>query len=396
VAAVTRAALALTAIVVAATGCNNLQGFGGPVPPLVQFNVLVTGALPPGTTPLSLQVALVWGAQWLPEPFCVIPTSADIDPTDADKVIAVGCRDPLGFIPARVTASVPVTIGTPTTLPLSSDPSTDLLVGSITSRAGYASLVFYDDVDGDGTLGLSSARPAQSGGRDRPDDQPGADSPDIVYGASFLTMTAPDQRVAFLQGTFDPTAAFYPRHKCPAPDPTDPTMNTANGFFVLGASGFGDAQMALIVSAMGMLPDEKDPTQCTISPDPTTPVGPDGLIPAVISIAAQTPTSDLDEVSCLEQTLDGSVRYRQPPTDKPADFVNRTTACENLPSFGGTGPSLNLTQLVVSGIVSGPSTDRCKGLTHYTLRGCREAVDCAIPDWDFTASPPAWWPCNPP
>jgi len=393
---VTRAAWALTAVAVAAMGCNNLQGFGGPVPPLAQFNVEVTGTLPPGATPRSLQVALVWGAQWLTEPFCVLPTATDLDATGAANVIAAGCRDPFGFVPARVTASVPITVGTPTTLPLYTDPASDLLVGTLTSRAGYASLVFYDDVDGDGTLGLSSSRPAQSGGRDRPEDQPANDSVDIVYGASFLTMTEPDQRVAFLQGTFDPAAAFYPRQDCLAPDPTDPSMNTANGFYVLGASGF-DASTAPAISAAGMLPPDTDLSQCTISPNPTTPVGPGGLIPAVISIAAETPSNDLNEVSCVEQTLDGSVRYRQPPT-APGDFVIRTTACENLPSFGPSsgggdaGTTLNLHQLIVSGL----PTDRCKGLTHYTLRGCREDVSCAIPDWDFTANPPAWWPCPTP
>ena len=387
-----RATLALTAIAVAATGCNNVKGFGGPVPPLVQFNVLVTGELPPGTTPHSLQVALVWGAQWLPEPFCVIPVD-QTNPlaTYIEAVITAGCRDPFGFVPARVTASVPVTIGTPTTLPLTSDPSTDLLVGSITSRSGYASLVFYDDVDGDGTLGLSSSRPAQFGGRDGPDQGETTDFPDIVYGTSFLTMTAPDQRVAFLQGTFDPTAAFYPRKDCPAPDPTDPSMNTANGFYVLGASGF-DASTALAISAKGMLPPEKDLTQCTISPTPATPPGPDGLIPAVISIAAKTPAQDLDEVSCVEQTLDGSVRYRQPPTDAPADFAVRITSCAPLPSLGGGdgGTPPVLTQFIVSGLPG----DRCEGLTHYTLRGCREDVYCAVPDWDFTANPPNWWTCS--
>jgi hypothetical protein len=386
------ATLALAAVGVAAAGCNDLQGFGGPVPPIVQFTVEVTGELPPAVSPRSLQVALVWGAQWLPEPFCVIPTAYDLDPAGAADVIAAGCRDPFGFVPARVTASVPVTPGTPTTLPLYSDPSTDLLVGSITSRSGYASLVLYDDVDGDGTLGLSAPRPAPSGGRDGPDHVEMPDSPDIVYGASFLTMTEPDQRVAFLQGTFDPTAAFYPRQGCPAPDPSDPTMNTANGFYVLGASGF-DGSTALAISAMGMLPPETDLGQCAISPTPTAPVGPDGLIPAVISIAARAPTAALDEVSCVEQTLDGSVRYRQPPANEPADFAVRTTGCESLPSLGtGADPTLNLTQL----IVSGQPGERCKGLTHYTLRGCREDVACALPDWDFTANPPAWWPCPPP
>jgi hypothetical protein len=377
---VKRAALALAAL--AAAGCNNLGGLGGPVPPLVQFNVEVTGDLssvqPP---PLSLQVALVWGAQWLTEPFCILPVDPnDLNAPDINKVIAAGCRDPFGFVPARVAASVPVTIGTPTTLPLYDNPSTDLLVGAITSRSAYASLVFYDDRDGNGTLDLAQSHPATMGGRDGPDQEDTNDSPDIVYGASFVTMTAADQRVSFLQGTFDPTAAFYPRNGC-----TDPSPSTPGGFYVLGAGGF-DPTTALAEAAMGLLPPEQDPTLCTsVAEDSST-----ATIPTLISIAAKAP-ADVEEVSCDEQTLDGSTRYRQPPADKPSDLDLRTTACASLPAFDA-GSQPNLTQLVVSG----RPTDRCKGLTHYTLRGCRENVSCAVPDWDFTANPPAWWKCTPP
>jgi len=377
---VKRAALALAAVAVA--GCNNLQGLGGPVPPLVQLNVEVTGDLssvqPP---PVSLRVALVWGAQWLTEPFCILPVDPN-DPhaTDINKVIAAGCRDPLGFVPARVAASVPITIGTPTTLPLYDNPSTDLLVGAITSRSAYASLVFYDDRDGNGTLDLAQSHPATTGGRDGPDQQDTNDSPDIVYGASFVTMTAADQRVFFLQGTFDPTAAFYPRNGC-----TDPNPSTPGGFYLLGAGGF-DPTTALAAAAMGLLPPEQDPTLCTsVAEDSST-----ATIPTLISINAQAP-ADVEEVSCDEQTLDGSTRYRQPPADQPSDLDLRTTACASLPAFDA-GSQPNRHQFVVSG----RPTDRCKGLTHYTLRGCRENVACTVPDWDFTANPPAWWTCSPP
>jgi hypothetical protein len=193
-----------------------------------------------------------------------------------------------------------------------------------------------------------------------------SDSSDIIYGASFLTMTAPDQRVAFLQGTFDETSAFYPRSGC-APDPAD-------GFSVLGAGGFS-AAAGFASAASGTLPME-DPTTCTDGPPDTT----------LVAVAAQAP-ANLAEVSCVEDTLDGSTRYREPPTDAP-DLTDRVSACASLPSFDA-GSQPNLIQLVVSG----RSTDHCMGLTHYTLRGCREDVACAVPDWDFTANPPAWWPC---
>jgi hypothetical protein len=346
-------------VVFGATGCNDLQGLGGPVPPLATFQVEATGDL--GTSFASLQVALVWGAQWLPEPFCILPPAS----ASAAAVITAGCRDPFGFVPSLVAAAVPVTIGTPTSLPLFDPPPTDVLVGDVTSRIGYASLVFYDDRDGSGTLNLSESHPTAFGGGG-PDQQDMPDSSDVIYGASFLTMTAPDQRVSFLQGTFDPTSAFYPRSGCTAPA-------TNSEFQVLTAGGFS-AAAGFAAAAAGTLPTENPP--CNVQ-DPSA---------ALIMIAAQAP-ADVAEASCTERTLDGTTRYRQPPNDA-LDLAGRVYACAPLPSFDA-GDQTGLTQLVVSGL----PTDHCVGLTHYTLRGCNEDVSCAVPDWDFTANPPAWWPC---
>lgn len=352
----------------ATAGCNSLQGLGGQVPPLATFQIEATGNIG-SLPPVSLQVALVWGAQWLTEPFCILPpdsASVPPDPASVTAVIAAGCRDPFGFVPSLVGASVPVTLGTPTQLPLFNPPPTDVLVGDATSRIGYASLVLYDDRDGTGTLDFSESHPTPFGGDGGPDQQDQSDSRDVVYGASFLTMTAPDQRVSFLDGTFNPNAAFYPRHGCGDPPPQ---------FGVLGASGFSAAD-AIDSAAAGTLPTELDLAQCTEADPGAT----------LVAITAQSP-ADVAEVSCTERTLDGTTRYRQPPTDAP-DFTGRATACAYLPSFDA-GAQTGLIQLVVSGL----PTDHCKGLTHYTLRGCREDVSCAVPDWDFTASPPAWWPC---
>ncbi len=180
-------------------------------------------------------------------------------------------------------------------------------------------------------------------------------------------MTAPDHRVAYREGGFVPSA-FYPRPGCSAPPP---------GFSVLGASGF-TLQAGFAAALAGQLPAEKDPASCSeSSPAATT-----------VEIAAQLP-ADVEEVSCDETTADGSIRYREPPADSP-DFTGRTLACAHLPSFDTNSQPSLLIQLVVSG----RTTDRCKGLTHYTLRGCREDVTCPVPDWDFTGAPPTWWPCQ--
>lgn len=368
--------------------CGKLQSFGGGEPPLVTFNVMFSGELaplrPPGvTTEPSLRVALVWGQQWLQEPFCILPPESEA----AAALIAAGCRDPFGFVPASVDVSVPIAIGENTSLPLLYLPTPDLLVGDITGRVGYASLVVYDERGGSPTLDLSQPHQAplgsdgRRGGNNAPVDQT-ADSADIIYGASFVTMTAPDQRVAYLEGKFV-ASAFYPRSGCAPPH---------DGFSVLGAGGF-DAATALVISAAGEQPPE-DPASCTSAnanpkadpeADPTAnPTGP------VVSIVARAP-EDLAELDCDERRADSSIRYHEPPATSP-DLVHRQSACVHLPSFdtAGTGgtPS-TVIQLVVSGLPG----DRCKGLTHYTLRGCRQDPVCTVPDWDITATPPAWWPC---
>ncbi|HXU06767.1 MAG TPA: hypothetical protein VN903_37695 [Polyangia bacterium] len=365
-----RVAVSFLAVLLVA-GCGKLEGFGGVAPPLASFNVVLHGDLAPlrpaGVADVhALRVGLVWGAQWLTEPFCVLPAES----TDVTAVIDAGCRDPFGFVPAAVSVSVPIDVEVPTTLTLVQLPAADVMVGDVTSRIAFGSLVVFDDRDDSGTLELSFPQRAPSGGgggRDRP--PPGMpQSADIIYGASFFTMTAPDQRVAYREGAFDSASAFYPRAGCePPPRP---------GFSVLGAAGFS-AATALASVLAGTLPPE-DPSKCSEA----------APADATIEIAAQAP-ADVQEVGCDERTDDSSVRYREPPASSP-DLANRVVACAHLPTFdtGAGSPASDLIQVVVSG----HPFDRCKGLTHYTLRGCREDVNCPIPDWDFTASPPAWWP----
>ncbi|MDB4981427.1 MAG: hypothetical protein JWM82_2179 [Myxococcales bacterium] len=379
--------------------CGKLDGFGGAEPPLSTFQVRLDGDLtalrPAGvTSDHALRVAVVWGAQWHTEPLCILPTEDDA----TTKVLTRGCRDPLGFVPARVDASVAIAPGQTASLPLYALPTPDVLVGDRTGRVAYASFVVYDDVDDSGTLELSRPHRTPAGGR-RADELNNdiVDSNDIIYGASFVTMTAADQRVAYLEGAFDPEAAFYPRVGCPTP---------RLGFSVVGAGGFSK-EAATSATLMGILP-RQDPASCSDAAPGAT----------IVDVAASAP-ADVVEVGCDERTNDGSSRYREPPTTSP-DLTGRLTACAPLPAFdvgalgagsgadggsgavadgggidgGGTdgGAAVGASSLIQL-VVSGRTSDRCKGLTHYTLRGCRENVSCVAPDWDFTANPPSWWPC---
>lgn len=349
--------LALFMIPALLTACGDLAGFGGDVPPLTTITIDVTGTVP-GPAPVQLQAALVWGAQFLIEPLCILPS----ENAETTAVYAQGCRDPFGFVPDRVAANVPVELGVPAQLSLFQLPSADVMVGDVTARVAYASIVIYDDRNSNGTLDLTRFRRPRTGGEEGGEDMP-PESVDVVYGASFVSMTEPDQRIAFREGGFL-GLAFYPRAGCGDPLP---------GFSVLGAGGFS-AQDAITASLAGKLPQE-DPATCSQATVAAAPI----TVPL-------RPTEEVREVACTERRTDSSTRYREPPTDAP-DLTNRVTACAHLPSFG-TPPS-DVIQL----LVSSRSDDVCKGLTHFVLRGCDNDPNCGDPEWDHSAAPPSWWPC---
>ena len=355
-----RCAALISALGLAA--CDNVSGFGGAVPPLATIEVQATGdfaavEVSDSDAPM-LRVALVWGAQWLTEPLCILP------PQDASAaaLIAAGCRDPFGFVPDRVATNAPLAADGSARLALLDLPAADVMVGNVTARVAYGSLVVYDDRDGDGTLTLGRARrlPGREAG---PPDDEGKASTDRVYAASFVSMTEPDQRLAFREGGFNRSAAFYPRSGCADPPPS---------FSIVSAGGF-TAVAALAAQLQGVLPPE-DPASCGEASTDT---------PVVVAYRAP---DQLHQLACEERRRDSSIRYREPPADPP-DLTGRVQACVAVPDFG-SGQANGMIQLAISG-----RTGECLGLTHYVLRGCREDALCALPDWDITATPPSWWPC---
>ncbi len=368
-----------TALIVALASCGKLQGIAGDASPLATMQVEVTSD--PGAAGEHLYVALVWGMQWLPEALCtgLVSESGTIlgsANASGSEAVAAGCRDPFGFVPLRVEANVPVVPGVPATLSLIDLPSSDVLVGDITARVAYGSFIVYDDRNGTGNLELARANRITIGSGDTGSDS-GSDSgdtgsnlpvqlPDVVYGASFMTMTAPDLRLAYREGAFVETA-FYPRAGCADPPPA---------FSILGAGGF-DAATAIADLTLGVLPAENG--GCTEGPAATT----------VVPITPTSAGVDV-EAACTENTADSSVRYREPTANAP-DFTERMTACIPLPTLGGSGSGSNTQQIQL--IVTGRSDDSCAGLTHYVLTGCRNDPTCESPDWDHSEAPPTWWPC---
>lgn len=342
----------------ALAACGKLDGFGGPTPPLASFTVQVDGSVPAGA---DLHVAFVWGRQWLVEPLCIVPIDPRDDAQKVMAVIAAGCRDPFGLVPALVDTNIAVEPGVPAELDLFTLPSADVMVGDLTARVAYASFVAYSDGNGNGLLDLASPnRPPE---REGPGNQLPTMTTDTVYGGSFVAMTRPDQRAAFREGAFI-QSGFYPRAGCGDPPPK---------FSVLAASGF-TAQDALTATLAGTVPQESDLSQCAQS----------SPADAVVEFALQNPPSrDVKELACTERLTDSTVRYREPPGD-PLDLSNREWACVHYPSFGDPSDIIEL-------VVTGTGDDACVGLTHYILKGCREGPTCGSPDWDD--APPSWWPC---
>ena len=345
-------------------GCGDLAGFSGEATPLATLHVEAVGDFEmvraPGATGENLRIALVWGTEWLPELLCFLPP----DTPELATAVAAGCRNPLSFTPDRVAASVPIVPDVPAELTLDALPSADVMYGDVTARVAYASLVVFDDRDATGTLELARPHRLPSGGFDPEQD---VLTNDIIYGASFVAMTEPDQRLAFREGGFVETG-FYPRHGCGEPLPA---------FSIVGAGGFSLADAAAATAA-GTLPAEPDGSCTEAKPEDTTVVIP------------FRPNAEVRETGCQQRALDASVRYREPPTDPPPDLDRHAFACTTIPQLGGDTSTEGIVQLVVA---TRPE-ETCKGLTHYTLIGCDEGrLVCDNPEWDFRTSPPSWWPC---
>jgi len=327
-----------------------------------------------------LRVALVWGQQWWPEPFCLLaqaaPATLATDPTQlgaVESVAQAGCRDNFGFVPLQVGADVPLEANGTTAIPVISLPSAAEMVGDPAARVAYASLIIYQDGNGDGILDLAHPADQQQRGQSNSNSNDATNSPDTVYGASFISMTQPDQRVAYREGSFDPSVAFYPRAGCAAPPPS---------FSILSAGGFSVSE-GLLSNATGQFPPE---TSCGSAP-----------ISASVTVALQAPGT-LAELACTVNDASGVTYYRKPPAADPRTVgnaggatISAAWACTNFPYLSGADGGVPPGQQLV---VAGQPGQTCLGTLHYTLRGCNTNPSCSSPTWDVSASPPAWWPCS--
>ena len=367
--------LALPGVVVALTvpmagACGDVKGLNAPATPLAVVNVEIgRGARSDAEAPLRM--AVIWAAQWLPEPFCYLEPESP----EAAAVAAAGCRDIFGVVPQRLGADVPVSSGDTSTasIPFYDLPGADALVGELSGRWVYGTLVLYEDRNGNATLDFACPpRPPRQHGPGRRGDGDGNDdnlcketdgaSRDVIRDATFTTMTAPDLRLCFREGTYDDSAAYYPRSGCPAPP---------KGFSLVSAGGFSAVEARLALAA-GELPKE-DPATC----------GTSDLAETTVSLGryAGVPV-DRSALACAVPDKSGITGYLEPPEDAPS-LDTRPWACV----AAGNHDTKQL-------VLAGEATDPCRSVTHYILRGCDQDPDCDSPEWDRTANAPDWWPCG--
>lgn len=387
---------------------DELAGLDAAASPLAELRVRVTGdfaALRPADTLQEqprLRVGLLWGAQVQADPFC-LPLPGDPSIT---AVRSEGCRDPFGFVAARIGPSVPVQPGQEVVLPLFDLPLADLLIGDITARLAYASVVVFDDRDGNDVLELWRASEwptaqsgpgnhgGQGGGMQAPPEPDKGKKADLIYAASFLSMLKPDLRLAYREGGYDPLSFYYPRWGCPEPP---------KGYSLLGAGGFelkslfallANPTAALATGLPGMATDT-----CSAKE----------LSQVVLELPLQA-TATFRDVVCARRagngmnsgfSTNGSVTYREPPTKAlPLDTIAWTCQLVAQGTKGGKmGDSqaplpgqqppaqAPIVELVVSGAPGG-----CRTVTHFIPKGCSTNPYCDQPEW-APATPPAWWPC---
>ncbi len=385
-------------------GCQDkVLGLTDNATPLVHIHVKVTGdlqALRPESTLKEtphLRVALVWGGVYNPDPFCGIYQVLPLDPS-ATAVAQAGCRDIFGFVPQQVGESVAVAPDGTATIDLINLPNAAVLVGEVTSRVGYASILVFDDRNNNGTLELHRAAQNRNGGgpgggpggMQTPDSATPTTLTDFVYGASFISQTQPDQRIAYLEGTFDANNAlyglFYPRTGCA----TGPTT----GFSILSAGGF--APIDGLKALAGVAGDLEDPATCSVK-----------TLDAVIEIPLQA-TETVRDPACTGGGSTGVIRYSPPSQpgatkQQPQPDLTQPWACMpihyspcllGVPIPGLDCSAFDATSRPALAVAAVPSD--CKSTTHYILKGCQNDANCETPDWDFTTAanpPPAWWPC---
>lgn len=340
-------------------GCAPATGLGVEQPLLAEVKGTLVGnllALGPRT-----RVGLVWTGVPVFVPYC---HEYGYTPLDRERAVTteaeLGCRSPFAVVPSVVGPSVPLesTGDGSFTIPLRQVPPASVMVGEPGRRVAYASVVLFIDDDGDGELDLG--RPCTGGGGGPPVGQTdagvgvdaaattedGRGSGEVIMGATFSALTRPQLRVTYVEGALDQSSYWYPP---PA------------GCRSFPSAGFSAWRLG----------SSLDPTAtCEVARLEDTTIG--------ISVAERDSLGDVNGLRCPQgarQTFPRELSART--AESLAESIDRySMSCLD----DGT-------------VVLVDKRCACREVRTYPLAGCRDEVDCPVPEWDLRASPPPWWPC---
>lgn len=369
--------------------------------PLAKVHVHVVGNVaalqPPGTeaeTP-HLYATLVWAGSTVSDAFCLVYQNLPTDPS-ATAVANAGCRDIFAVVPAKVSESAPVDLNGNATIEVQNLPSANVLHGDISGattpfgRVGWATIVIFDDRNGNGVLDLRRVQRQfgpDGGGPGGPGGAVPVVKADFIYGASFRSVNVADTRVAYLEGEYDTSRWFYPRSGC---------SNPPDGFSLVSAGGFGIGDFAGFINYL----------QNTITEDAST--CRTESIGTTVNIALESSDKFID-IGCSVQGgggFTGAITYDQPPeigSNIPGE-LSRTWACVStnpscllgIPIPGLDCKNFDPNDRPALAIASVPG--QCHNVTHWILKGCRTDPNCSAPEWDFSPTSsnptPTWWPCG--
>jgi hypothetical protein len=410
-------ALSWIAVLSSATlsACDEgLQGLQAEAKALATLHVTLTGQLPPPAPdrPLRPRVSLVWAeARALEDPFCAPFAYGMPPPPTLTDLVERGCRDLLmEFLPRSVGDSVTLGPDAKADLPVYFLPAANDMQGDPAGRLAYASVVVFDDRNGNGALDLGRTVPQRGGskggggggggggqgGHGPPEGGggPGAqvaaapeakslNETDVLIAASWVSMKQPHVRVALREG--DDVAKlrlFYPTPGC------DPAPKFLSRFEVKGGLQVDLAKVmaaaqdkkAAVLDPLALL----TPVECAAQP----------LDGAEVSLAVQA-TDVLASVRCRAD--EPFYREAEPQLNDNGEEEESPLAKTPAPAFYCL--DANHLAIVNDGV--------CKGITHYFLRGCWGEYECPKnkktgktqkPEFDFSApaKQPKWWPCGTP
>ena len=286
-------------------------------------------ALPSELAGTPLRAALVWG---------LVPdyTLACLKYPDNAYLQAV-CPDPFDFVPGAVDVEVPVPAEGDGSfaLPIPHLPDASVAVGPSGASMAWGSLIVVADTGGTGAIDLLGYLQDGTLGPANP-----------IVAASFYSLHAPQQRIGFREGTFDPGSTFYPLANCSGPP---------IGFSILATPGY---------LPPGLVPSPGDCSTATL----------DAVVVEAKAISATESTS-------LACRAINDAPVTQPGADSPLKVNLNPLVAKNL---------VCLDSKTVALIIYGT----CPLITVMPLAGCEGDLTCTQPEWDLTQQPPAWWPCG--